>query len=113
MLNIFRRPAIMEGLLQYDELPDALLLDVRSEEEYGNGHIPGSRNVPIQALDRIDGLAHGKHTPIFVYCHSGSRSAYAAAMLRRMGYTHIHNLGGMAAYRGRMERNAVGCFAGS
>lgn len=106
ILNFFRRPDIMEGLLQYDEMPEALLLDVRSPAEYGEGRIPGSQNVPIQTLDRVEELTGGKDVPIFVYCHSGSRSAYAAAMLRGMGYTNIRNLGGIAAYRGRMERSS-------
>lgn len=106
LFDRFRRPGITEGLLQYDEMPDALLLDVRSPMEYGEGRIPGSMNVPIHALDKVKAIADNKDTPIFVYCHSGSRSAFAAAMLREMGYANVRNLGGIAAYRGRMEHSS-------
>jgi len=106
LFEFFRRPGIMDGLLQYDEIPDALLLDVRSPAEYKEGRIPGSQNVPIQSLDKVHQLTENKDTPIFVYCHSGSRSTYAALMLRDMGFRDVRNLGGMAAYRGRVERTA-------
>ena len=106
VLNFFRRPDIMKGLLQYDEMPDALLLDVRSPAEYSEGRIPGSQNVPIQSLDQVEALTRDKDAPIFVYCHSGSRSTYAALMLRDMGYKNVRNLGGIAACRGRMERSS-------
>ena len=106
LLDSVRRPGIDEGLLQYDEKPDALLLDVRSPMEYSEGRIPGSMNIPIHALDKVKDMADNKDTPIFVYCHSGSRSAFAAAMLREMGYANVRNLGGISAYRGRMERSS-------
>ena len=106
LFEFFRRPGIMDGLLQYDEIPDALLLDVRSPAEYREGRIPGSQNVPIQSLDKVYQLTDNKDTPIFVYCHSGSRSTYAALMLRDMGFRDVRNLGGMSAYRGRVERTA-------
>ena len=46
----------------------------------------------------------GKDAPLFVYCHSGARSSQAVGLLARMGYVHAKNIGGMAAYRGKMER---------
>ena len=106
MFGFFKRPGIMEGLLQYDESPDALLIDVRSPAEYREGWIPGSQNVPIQSLDKVSRITDNKDTPIFVYCHSGSRSTYAALMLRDMGYRNVMNLGGMAGYKGKVERSA-------
>ena len=45
----------------------------------------------------------GKDTPLFVYCHSGARSRQAAALLAQMGYTNAKNIGGIAAYRGKVE----------
>ncbi|MBR5226069.1 MAG: rhodanese-like domain-containing protein [Clostridia bacterium] len=97
-------PNINRGLEEYDETPDALLLDVRTEEEYRQGHIPGSRNVPLQDLERIFEVADNMGTPLYLYCRSGARSSRAAAQLLDMGYTKVRNLGGISAYRGKVER---------
>jgi len=80
------------------------LLDVRTPEEFREGRIPGSRNIPLQVLNRVTNQIPAKDTPIFIYCWSGSRSGQAVSMLRRMGYTSVTNLGGIAAYSGRVER---------
>ena len=45
-----------------------------------------------------------KSTPIFVYCLGGVRSRQAAAILQQMGYTNVKDIGGIAAYSGKMER---------
>ncbi len=95
---------INRGLEEYDETPDALLLDVRTEEEYREGHIPGSRNMPLHSIDRICEVAHSKGTPLYLYCRSGARSGQAAAQLLDMGYTRVRNLGGISAYRGKVEK---------
>lgn len=102
-LDFLMKPDIHEGLEQYDELPNALLVDVRTPQEYSEGHIPGSRNIPLQDIAQIVYVADNRSTPLFVYCHSGARSRRAAGMLQHMGYMHVKNLGGISAYRGRME----------
>ena len=94
---------IQQGVREYGETPGALLLDVRTPQEYREGHIPGSKNVPLQSLSSGDPMKAGKDTPLFVYCHSGARSRQAAALLAQMGYTHAKNIGGIAAYRGKVE----------
>ena len=71
----------------------ALLLDVRTPEEFAGGHVTGALNIPVQVLgQRLGDLP--KEREIVVYCQSGGRSARAAADLRRVGYT-VHDLGGM------------------
>jgi rhodanese-related sulfurtransferase len=60
--------------------------------------------VPLQSLENIRLSVQNKDTPLFVYCYSGGRSRQAAQQLRAMGYTNVKNLGGIAAYRGRVER---------
>ena len=84
-------------------IPGAVLLDVRTPQEHREGHIPGSRNVPLQALDKVAGVVADQDTPLFVYCHSGSRSSQAVSALQRMGYTNVKNIGGIAAYAGKVE----------
>jgi len=67
------------------------------------GHIPDSKNVPLQSIDKIASVAENKNTPLFVYCYSGARSRQAAGLLQRMGYRNVNNIGGIAAYAGKLE----------
>lgn len=102
--DFMRGPGIDEGVKEYGETGGAILLDVRTPQEYGEGHIPGSRNVPLQEIGRINDVVSKKDTPLFVYCHSGARSRQAVEELRRMGYLHVKNIGGITAYTGKVER---------
>ena len=104
ILDFFKQPDIHKGLKEYAEKEKALLLDVRTPQEYREGHIPGSKNVPLQQLDKISSVADNKNIPLFVYCYSGGRSRQATAMLQHMGYTNVQNIGGIAAYQGKVER---------
>ena len=88
---------------ELENTPSAVLLDVRTPEEYREGHIPGSNNVPLQSLDKVTGLVNHQDTPMFAYCYSGARSAQAVSALQRMGYTNVKNIGGIAAYAGKVE----------
>ncbi len=101
--DLFRQPDINQGVEEYRAVPQAILLDVRTPEEYGGGHVPGSRNLPLQQIEKITAIAEKKETPLFVYCQSGARSRQAVSMLQRMGYENVNNIGGMAAYRGKVE----------
>ena len=94
-----RRPALSEGLEQYRNTSGAVLLDVRTPEEYRDGHLPGAKNLP---LDRLDTIAEPSGSPLFVYCRSGARSAQAKARLARAGYS-VTDLGGLLGYRGPLE----------
>lgn len=81
-----------------------VLLDVRTPQEYQDGHIPESKNIPLQTLDKIRSMTENKDTPLLVYCYSGARSRQAVNMLQRMGYTNVTNIGGIATYSGKVER---------
>jgi len=85
-------------------IPTLVLLDVRTPQEYQEGHIPESKNVPLQQLDNIASVAKNKDIPLFVYCYSGSRSRQATGILQRMGYSKVNNIGGIAAYSGKVEK---------
>ncbi len=103
LFDLLHHPDIQQGVKAYHETDRAILLDVRTPQEYREGHIPGSRNVPLQELHRVASVAAEKDTPLFVYCHSGARSRQAVGELRRMGYLHVRNIGGIAAYTGKVE----------
>ncbi|WHH57716.1 rhodanese-like domain-containing protein [Petroclostridium sp. X23] len=76
-----------------------ILLDVRTKDEYLEKHIPKSTLIPVDVLSsEANKKLPDKNTEIFVYCRSGSRSAIAAKVLTKMGYTHIYNLGGIVRW---------------
>ena len=80
---------------------DALVIDVRESNEYVDGHLPESRNVPFSQLEgRVSDLASNKEAPLILVCQTGGRSGDACKTLEKMGYTRAHNLsGGIAAWR--------------
>ena len=102
-LDLFRQPDINRGVEEYRAAPRGILVDVRTPEEYRGGHIPESKNVPLQQIDRIKSVAVNKEAPLFVYCQSGARSRQAVSLLQRMGYVNVNNIGGMSAYQGEVE----------
>ncbi len=76
----------------------AVLLDVRSEEEFAQGHLPGAVNIPaFQLPGRLDEVGM-KSRQVVVYCASGERSAWAAKLMRANGFRHVYNLGAMSRW---------------
>lgn len=72
------------------------LLDVRTVEEFSDGHIPGSVNIPVESLPDSNLTKDLPFdTKIIVYCHSGYRASQAANYLESLGYTDISNMGGI------------------
>ena len=102
--DFLKGPDINQGVKEYSTTDGAVLLDVRTPDEYRQGHIPGSKNVPLQSISKVAGMIDNKSTPIFVYFLSGARSHQAAAILKQMGYTNVKNIGGISAYAGKVER---------
>jgi len=102
--DFLKQPDINHGIQEFKNTEGAVLLDVRTSQEYQEGHIPGSINVPLQQLDKISSVADNKNIPLFVYCYSGGRSRQATAMLQHMGYSNVQNIGGITAYSGKVER---------
>ena len=103
-IDFLKRPDINEGVAEWRETKDALLLDVRTAEEYRQGHIEGSRNIPLQNIQTVKNIISDSDKPIYVHCLSGARSAQAASVLKSMGYTNVTNIGGIQSYRGKVVR---------
>ena len=103
IFDFFKQPDINQGVQEYKNAAGAVLLDVRSPQEYREGHIPGSQNVPLQQLDKVEEVTDNIDTILYVYCRSGARSRQAVSLLQAMGYTNVHNIGGIAAYSGKVE----------
>ena len=102
--DLFNQPDVNQGVKEFQKTSGAVLLDVRTPEEYRAGHIPGSKNISLQTIDTVGSVAENKDIPLFVYCQSGARSRQAVGMLKQMGYTNVNNIGGIAAYAGKVER---------
>lgn len=75
----------------------ALLLDVRTPAEYQEGHVPDAFNLPVQELPSRLSEVGPTSRPIVVYCRSGGRSAQAAQLLTKAGYT-VRDIGPMHAW---------------
>ena len=103
IFSVFQKPDMDAGVERCRQTPGAVLLDVRTPEEYAAGHVPGSLNIP---LDRISGARLEKGAPLFVYCRSGARSGQACAILRQRGF-EAANIGGILGYHGDLEQGGA------
>ena len=88
----------LEKILDSGE--DYVLVDVRDEEDYRNGHLEGAVNLPLEELHRAAEVLP-MNRMIIVYCAHGSSSMLAARELDQMGYEVINTYGGLSYYRGR------------
>ncbi len=79
---------------------DALVLDVREQSEWADGHIARAKHIPLSQLkNRLADLEKYKGKPIVAVCRSGNRSAHACGQLKKAGFENLHNLsGGMIAW---------------
>ena len=83
----------LEQRLASDSAP--LILDVRSADEYGAGHLPGAVNIPhTEVIDRLAELPAERDTEIVIHCHSGKRASMAQAELETTGFSNIRHLDG-------------------
>ena len=98
MFGFLQNPNIIECPQAREMVANgAQLVDVRTPQEYAQGAIPGSVNVPLQMIQ----MAHdqlSKDKPVIVYCVSGTRSAQAQMFLENMGFNAVHNLGSIRKY---------------
>lgn len=75
------------------DLQKALLLDVRTKEEFENGSIPGAVNIPLDSL-REEWKRLNKNQPIYLFCQIGLRGYLASRILTQNGFTQVQNLSG-------------------
>lgn len=104
LFDFLAAPDINQGINEYKAAKGAILLDVRTQQEYKEGHIPESKNLPLQTIDKVVNIVENKDTPLFVYCYSGARSRQAVSALKQMGYKNVKNIGGISAYKGKVAR---------
>lgn len=102
IFDFIKNSDINRALEEYRDNPNAVLVDVRTPQEYSQGHIPGSINVPLHALSQIEYHVSETDVPLYVYCRSGARSSQAAGILGALGYDLVKNIGGINSYRGEL-----------
>ncbi len=80
---------------------DAVILDVREDNEYTQGHILNSVHIPLSALSsKLSRVEKYRNRPIIASCMSGSRSGRACSLLKKNGFEKVHNLkGGIVAWQ--------------
>ncbi|MFL1895926.1 rhodanese-like domain-containing protein [Aquimarina sp. 2-A2] len=87
---------------------NAIVLDVRTEEEVEEGHLPNMQHIDIRQgqgfLDAVEALDKSKN--YYVYCRSGARSSQACTLMNQMGFETTYNLeGGIMNYEGPIEQS--------
>ena len=83
-----------------------MIVDVRREDEYAEGHIPGAILIPNESIENTPPKElPGFKQIILVYCRSGRRSKEASQKLADMGYSNVYEFGGITDWTGEIEKN--------
>ncbi len=101
--NTYQQITAEEAAKMMQSETDYIVLDVRTEQEYASGHIPGAVNIPNETIasGAIQQLPD-KEQLILVYCRSGNRSKQASEKLVNLGYTNIVEFGGINDWSGEV-----------
>lgn len=88
-----------------DSEQDEVVLDVRTQDEYDSGHIPGAICVPVESIgDEPPAELPDKDQTILVYCRTGNRSVQASEKLANLGYTNVVEFGGINDWPGEVVK---------
>lgn len=94
-----------EAKLLMDQEDGYIILDVRTEEEYAQGHIPGAILIPDYEIEqKAEEILTDKDLMLLVYCRSGRRSKNASQILQELGYTDIREFGGILDWPYEVEQ---------
>ena len=101
----YRRITADEAQVLMQREQDYLILDVRSPEEYEQGHIPHAINIPIERIGDVPPKElPDRNQTIFVYCSKGVRSMNVSNRLAHMGYKNIVEMGGLQDWNGELVK---------
>jgi phage shock protein E len=93
---MYQKITAAEAKERMEDNPDAIILDVRTREEYEAGHIEGAVLLPNESIGAdLPKELPGLDAEILIYCRSGNRSAQAAKKLVDLGYTNVFDFGGI------------------
>ena len=102
----YKMVSMAEGLEIAKNNPDAIIVDVRRDDEYKAGHIPGAVLLTMETIteETATKVLPDKNQMILIYCRSGRRSKIAAQNLLDLGYTNLIEFGGILDYKGKIEK---------
>lgn len=103
-ITTYRQISMDEAVVMMERESGYIILDVRRPDEFANGHIPNSINIPNETIgtSEIPELPN-KDQLILVYCRSGNRSKDASEKLVRLGYTNVVEFGGIIDWKGEID----------
>lgn len=101
--DLFKGADINAKVAEARENHGAVLLDVRSRDEFQAGHIEGAVCIPLPEVGKAVRLYGNRK--LYVYCASGARSRQAVAQLRAAGIESAENIGGISSWRGPIARS--------
>ena len=88
-----------------NENKNYVIVDVRTPDEYKEGHIPNAINIPNETINEtVYDKLQDKNQLILIYCRSGSRSRQAAYKMQKLGYTNLVDFGGIINWKGKIEK---------
>ena len=95
----YRSLSAKDAKARIDSGDKLIILDVREDYEFAAGHIPGAVLLPVgQIKDLAAEVLPDKNAEILLYCRSGNRSRTAALQLVELGYTNVHDFGGIISW---------------
>ena len=101
---IFKSLPQNEAVKMMAEKPDAIILDVRTADEFEKKHIPNAKSVPLEVFqDGNFSSLPDKNATILIYCWTGRRAQDAAQILADKGYKNVYEFGGMVNWTGEVE----------
>ena len=102
----YKMVSMEEGLEIAKNNPEAIIVDVRRDDEYKTGHIPGAVLLTMETItaETAAKVLPNKNQMILIYCRSGRRSKIAAQNLLDLGYTNLIDFGGILDYKGKVEK---------
>ncbi len=90
----------VEAKKQIEKNENIIIIDVRAEHEFANGHIKDAINIPFEYIpEKVIEQIDDKEQKIFVNCLVGSKSKSAVALIRAHGYTNVYDIGGISTWK--------------
>ena len=103
--NEIRHVSMNDIVKIMEENKNYVIVDVRTPDEYAEGHIPNAINIQNETINEtVYNKLKDKNQLILIYCRSGSRSRQAAYKMQKLGYTNIVEFGGIINWKGKIEK---------
>ncbi len=88
----------------YRGVRPAVVIDVRTPEEFAAGHVDGAINLPYDQISAASVGKLDKKADVLLYCRSGRRSAIARDTLQKLGFAKVHDAGGLQSVQAELKR---------